>query len=515
MKGQKGNGNKGRRGRSITENIKSESHEENEFKEELAKMTHNNLLFANLNDYADVIAYIKKNTVKCIKTITFKVPFFIDSFNHENLSINSDNALTTLVKDYWGIKSDTDLLQILKQVNLTRPLKIFSKATSNNAERNGEILEMFSINNTIPNRNFMNGIRHNKIKTQEQKGKDRKKKILKKANINPKVPKDIIEKQKHSYLSNIIFMKYIMLFYDVEKNSFAGADTLFIYNYYLQHLDDNNKSHTQLLSEAKKALKDKENKKVLQACQVLYNSLIKIFIDKQNYPLFERIKSAFSDDPLFKVTKSPADLFRRDLMKLGCEFDYFYAEEYYKYLNQDIKDKYELLFIQTKLIFKYREILHKKYTDLVKKNKKDPNKYQNKLARLEENLPKSLTSSKPCNIPSDKPGKEKNKKIKKENDDENKNNPPERKRKRLRLIKKKDIKEEQVNNEQEDDNNIKEEKDSNDKMDIEEEEEEDKVVKKGNEGKNGRKGKRKYKLVKGLPSDNETNDCDEGIKEQK
>lgn len=452
------------------------------YREIVHNLPHNNILIANFDKYQDVFDYIKNQGAKSIRTITFGLCAKFPDIEQNKLSINCENVLTEMVKKFWGIKTDIQLLSILEKVKLVNPLKIFSKTTSDNAERNREITEMFSISNNIPNRNMINAVRHNKeykVDNKDQK-KEKKKKLKIKTKINTKseketkedkpkeksvVENELIKMHKHSYLSNIIFMKYIMLFYDVEKQSVADIETLFTYNYYMEHLKKGDEiTHTQLINGAKKAIYHQKNKRKqeiqtdLDNIKVLHESLKAKFEDV-NDPLIIRIKSAFSNDPVFKYAKSPVDLFRRDLMKLGIDFDYSFSEKYYdENLIPETKTKYELRFIQIKLIHQYREILRKKYNDVKKHYEKNNVKYQHKLVRLDKNLPESLRKARLSNIPNDKPEEIKKNNIKKD---------------------KEEVKE-----------------DNGNRMDLEEEKRDDDSAPKENKGKKGKK------LRKGL-SENE------------
>jgi hypothetical protein len=322
---------------------------------EIMKIPHNNILIANFPSYDELIQYVKNNPDQ-IRHVTFGAKKLLLEESHlKNLDIVMNNSFNDLIKGIWDI-NEKEILKYLKMCKLANAPKTFSNKTCKYADRNNEIGEMCSIINSTVNRNQINSIRKNTLYS------------------NKNISYENSEIQKYSYISNIIFKKYIQLFYNIQTQKIDPAKKVFIYNYYMNNLKNyKDKSHKELLQEAKKEYShtsDEDNIE-LKLSKDLCDSLSKLFADKNNSDI-KNIKSLFTEDKRFRYITDPVELFRQDLMKLNINFDYYNSSDYFNdKLPENIKILYELRYYQSKLIFEYREILRNKYKKLEINNKKE------------------------------------------------------------------------------------------------------------------------------------------------
>ncbi len=369
---------------------------------EIMKIPHNNILIANFSSYEELIQYVKNNPDQ-IKHVTFgakKLLLEISDLKH--LNIVKDNSFNNLITSIWGV-NEKDILKCLKMCKLTNAPKTFSNKTCKYADRNNEIGDMCSIINSTVNRNEINSIRKNTLYS-----------------IND-ISYENSEIQKYSYLSNIIFKKYILLFYNIETQKIDTDKKVFIYNYYMNNLKGyKDKCHKDLLKNAKKEYAIASDKKSIEynLSKDLCNSLSKLFADNNNSDI-NKIKSLFNKDIRFRYITDPVELFRQDLMKLNINFDYYNSSDYFNNkLPENIKILYELRYYQSKLIFEYREILRNKYKKLENNNKKEEPSIlaKKRFVKLSSIIPNIITIEKIChaNIPDEKKKEKKDIAVKKE-----------------------------------------------------------------------------------------------------
>lgn len=322
---------------------------------------HNNLLIANFDSYGDLEKHLKKNK-NAIKVCFFGAQYStLNNLNVDQLKIVKDNKHNDLITNFWGIK-EKELLNILKKCRLNNPSKSFAERTSYFNQSNSNICGMFGIAYTTNNRDEINAVR------------TYKKDNAQKTDIDKLMDQYVSNKEKYSYLSNIIFKKYITLFYDLENEALESKEDLIRYQYFYQSIKNKEVGVpliqiTKRTNDMIKKDKDKDEtyKKISSWCGKLMKAVTNVFNDKKYQDQVNLIKQLLKDRTYFKRWKHPYNIFQQDLMDLKIDFDSYEAIEYFeKQLNDDIKTKYELRFIQSKLICDYRDILKQKLQKLNK-----------------------------------------------------------------------------------------------------------------------------------------------------
>ena len=330
---------------------------EEDDKENLDSIASNNILIANFRSYQELKKYIEKNP-QAIKYATFGAKNIkLEGLILNKLSIVANNEFNELITGFWGVDEET-ILKSLKLCKLDNPPKSYGYKTVRYANRNNDISGMCFFRNTIENRNELNLLRNQTISKE----------------LNKEIKEEYSQLEKLSYLSKVIFKKYIMLFYDIKNEIIEFPEQLYIYNYYLECLDNKrNITHKEILEEANNILKQSrkklyENKKYMY-CVYIYQALRNMFNSKdfQYKSQIDKIKDLFKDEKYFRYSTKPEFLFIKDLMKLQINFDFYQALEYYnEQLPEEIKTKYELRYYQSKLINDYKEILRNKLNNLKK-----------------------------------------------------------------------------------------------------------------------------------------------------
>jgi hypothetical protein len=354
----------------------------------------NNILVANFKKNKDLEEYMKENP-RCIRYISFSGynKLILSKDQLFSLNVVANDEYNALITRFWGI-TDEKLLNILRQCRLDNPPKSFSYKTSKFAGINKKICDLFSIGARVENINRMNSLRNETLSEE----------------TNNKINKEYIEIEKYSYLSNIIFKKYMLFFYDLKKKAITPVNKLFIYGYYYICIgQEKYRTHKDIINDAENFLKYKINtpywKSHLEYCDKIYKTLNDIFnsekkICVKNTALIKSILKHSND--YFKFFPDPESLFLNDLMKSNINFDYYHACEYYKNdLPENLKIKYELRFIESKLINDYINILYNKAFNLNKtiKIKKNCEKLKKKYNKIMSILPEDIGNDKINNIP--------------------------------------------------------------------------------------------------------------------
>ena len=324
----------------------------------------NKVLIANFPSYQSLCNYMKKNK-DCMRYVIFgnnDGNMELNESQLNNLSINKDNKYNELITKFWNI-SEADLLNILNHCYLDIPPKEFSYITAKYAWRTNQITSICAIKGNVINRNELTSIR---------------KKCLTKNDIKmSKNAKSSMD--KYYFLSNIIFKKYITLFYNVQTHKLDSPGDLYIYNAYYQEINNENLgTHLSILKQIKNNLKKiylfRTKSLALIEPVCIYKALEKMF-NSPTFPYKEQIdliKNLLNDETYFVNADEPFNLFQEDLMKLNINFDYYQSYHYYnKILPENIKLRYKLRYIQSKLINDYKESLLKRYDTLKKKEKEN------------------------------------------------------------------------------------------------------------------------------------------------
>ena len=414
--------------RKLGDKIKDNDVDDEEERKKLDEINSNGIVIANFTSYNDLKRYIT-DFKPCINYITFgKTNINIDDSIIERLNIISKNDFNNLIQKFWKI-NDSEMLNSLKKCNFNNSPKLFSYESGKYKDRNNDMTNVLQMLNSTDNRNELNSIRN----------------MNRNDGLKKKLEIEYSEKQKQNYLSNIIFKKYIMLFYDIETERLDSIRDLFTYNYFMEALKNKkNKKHKEIIDEANKFLKKdnetlKKNKSYTY-CVYLYNSLVKMF----NYTNFkykniiEGIKNLFKDDPKFYYSVSPVNIFQRDLLDLKVNIDYNNTCYFYEQnLPYEIKVKYEIKYYICKLIKDYKESLRNKIKKLKKEEEENEKKYGNteeirkkfrakpKLLEINEVYPVIV------NIPKEKIEKSKNKRNnKKEKKEKEKKNEKDKNKKK-------------------------------------------------------------------------------------
>ena len=374
----------------------------------------NGILIANFKSYKDLKDYIDTKKPK-INYVTFgKNNINLDASNYNNLNIVKNNKYNELITGFWGIDEEM-LYELLKIAKIENTPRLFSNMSGIYADRNKKITETFSILNTTINRNNINSIRNKSLNKE----------------IKAQFNEYYSENLKLNYLSKIIFKKYIMLMYDIEKKEVERAKQLFKYNYFIKCIKNETKlSYHKLLEEAEKETNRNFEDLILNNefmnCIYLEKIISNMFTsDTFEYKeVIDKIKNLFSKDFNFRNFLSPINILCSDLIELELSFDREQVEIiYYKELPKNIRMKYEIRFLQCKLINEYKDMLLNKIKNVKEREKENSENdifqfFGKKPAIPKEDFERIEEEKKKKEIKKENRIKNKKEKIKKKDNDE-------------------------------------------------------------------------------------------------
>ena len=325
----------------------------------LDKIPNSNLLLANFPNSAQLLSYIQENNITPNHITYVGNRLNISKEILSNLDIVTNNEFNKFICQFWKV-TEKEMYSILKKCDLTIPANLLGEKNKYYSSINKEICGIFSIVYNTENRNAINQIRFNDGTPANTEIVN----IIKKRND---------ESRKYHYLSNFYFMKYITLFFNLKKRSLVDIKKLYEYEYYTNKIyNKENVSHIKIIQEAPKSL---PNVSALIKLPIipkeitsLYTRLKALFGD-QNCDIVKMIKNMLVDKKYFPRVKYPFILFQRDLMKKKIDFDYYGSIEFFNNkLDKDIKLKYYLRYVQSRLISQYKEILENSLSELKKKS---------------------------------------------------------------------------------------------------------------------------------------------------
>lgn len=352
----------------------------NDTEDPFPEINHNNILLANFATNKELIEYSNrhKNCIKYISYTNNAEPLDKNAINERTLNINVQNDYNNLITSFWGV-SENELLDILKKCRIQNPPKIFAYKCSKYSTINNQTLSLFNLTVNTTNLNRLNALR-NKTFTEVE---------------NSVFQKECNEMEKYFYFSNIVFKKYLLLFYDIKKRRVISAKRIFKnHYYYLSIIKLPNNSHKEILTKAHSVLMNNTDRfwfNIYQYCEKINKALNNMFTSKEfeYHNEIVKIKNIFKSNNYFKKVDSPETLFLQDLMKLKMNFDYYQACEFYnKKLSSKTKIRYELRYVQGKLIHDYMNILLINLKKKEKKLNKLKNKKNNKNQKIIDNLSK-------------------------------------------------------------------------------------------------------------------------------